>query len=219
MTIIKNQKSFCHTIATRNYVEQTFMSLQMKKYAFTRTTIHSSMKSTRLLPSAFLSIHLRTIYYEWWNAESTPICYAQNMGVGRIFTGGGNSGCFKWSPKRFFQAAPKIWLTRNKTSFFAKNLIGKYQITNSRGSQDSPCPPSAAHGSDYPRIVQKNKHVTKNNANIKLVHSSKNYYRLVNKNNRMRFLFTRIINIMTHKSERSSRFLYILLQKKKNAGE
>jgi len=62
------------------------------------------------------------------------LAVATYMGVGRIFQGGGNSGFFQRQPKIFFRW-PKsreisfFPLESKKTTFFAKNLIGKCKIS------------------------------------------------------------------------------------------
>jgi len=62
------------------------------------------------------------------------LAVATYMGVGRIFSRwGGDSGFFQWQPKKFFRW-PKSCeisffpLETKKTTFFAKNLIGKCTI-------------------------------------------------------------------------------------------
>jgi len=62
------------------------------------------------------------------------------MGVGRIFSRGGSIGdSSRHSQKYFFRGGQKwqnfiLPLETKKTAFFAKNLIGKYQISNSGGA-------------------------------------------------------------------------------------
>jgi len=59
------------------------------------------------------------------------------MSVGRIFCRGGISGFFQGKLRVFLGEAkngeiPFFPLETKKTTFFAKNLIGKCQISNSR---------------------------------------------------------------------------------------
>jgi len=69
------------------------------------------------------------------------------MGVGRIFFQGGNSGFSQGKVKRggilFYSIDTK------KTSFFAENLMGKWEISKSRGQSSPPTPTNS--GSSWKR--------------------------------------------------------------------
>jgi len=74
--------------------------------------------------------------------------------------------------------------------------------------------------SDYPRTVQKSNYCITHKQCRYLVHSSKNYYKILNMQ-KLRFTVTRVINIVTHRFERTSHMLLLSTAKenKKAAGE
>jgi len=69
------------------------------------------------------------------------------MGVGRIFSRGGQKWIFPDGAKNIFPWGSKSGkisfypLETKKTTFFAKNLTGKYQNSNSKAGAWSPCLP------------------------------------------------------------------------------
>jgi len=95
-----------------------------------------------LFCSKFAIIHLL-------REKSAPTStVVRNTGVGRIFTRGG--GCYRIFPEVAIKIFPKglksgeisfFLLKTNTTTFFAKNVIEKCQISKSRKAMSqSPCP-------------------------------------------------------------------------------